>query len=152
MKRARATLLATALVVSIAVIDAAPASAHGQCATSFTPPTWDGNVSTHTWSWTGRVDCTESHPDYLQWSCLESSPSALLGAWTTEWCSDTHTWAGPGTSFVWPYSPGSYTACKAQYAYRVYGVGAAGNGGDHWGMRGTSAAVIPCPILLNASR
>lgn len=114
---------------------------------TFTPPTWDGNVSSRNWSWTGRVTCTESHPDYTQWSCLQSSPTnGLVIGWTTEWCSDVHYWAGPGRSFAWSYIPWSFTSCTPQYWYRATGYGSAGNGGAHWSLPGTSASVIACPV------
>jgi hypothetical protein len=139
----------SAVAVASALAGAPAASAHGTCATTFTPPSWDGNISNRNWSWTGRVDCTESHWDIGQRSCLQSSPTGgMVIGWTTEWCSADHEWAGPGKSFVWAYNPSADIPCRTGYTYRVWGVGWAGNGGDHWGMDGASATTVPCPIVV----
>lgn len=139
------TLLVACTLAGTALIGTPSASAHGNCAVTYTPPSW--NSGDHHWTWTGVVQCSEDHPDYWQYACLESSlTNGLVDGWTTHWCSDWHYWAGPGKTFSWPYQPEAYRTCGTQRWYRVRGGADVGNGGAHWDLTGTSASVVGCPI------
>ncbi len=148
MKKLGRGLLAGALLsLTLWMVGAERASAHGTCAAESGVPSWNGNVSSLNWTWISTGVCDSEHRDTYMRTCLLESPGLLSPTtWSETGICREREWPEYRTNWVLPVQASG--GCKPLHWYRTYTVFSPGAGGTHWGTRAYSAAVQPCTYRL----
>ena len=121
MKRTRRGLLLLALLVVGMLVQAAPASAHGVCKTTASPP-----VRTAVGVFiSGAYECSENHANLYVDVCLQKSLSPTLTGW--EYVFPCHSAHAAGGNHVHAFGFVNDTPCLVGY-YRTIASGQNGSG------------------------